>query len=223
MRDPDADHLVDSRKELVVVLAAEHRDVDDLSVLAGGQPQRGVLHLARLLAEDRAQQALLGGELGLALGRDLAHEDVLRADLGADVDDAVLVEVGQGLLTDVRDVPGDLLGSELGVAGLALVLLDVDRGEAVVLHEALAQDDGVLVVAALPGHERDEDVLAERQLTHVGGIAVGDDLARLDLAADLDGRALVEAGALVGADELLELVAERVARVLLDPDLGRRN
>ena len=109
-----------------------------------------VVHLARLLAEDRAQQPLLGGQLGLALRRDLADEDVAGRDLGALVDDPVLVEVAQALLADVRDVAGDLLRPELRVARLDLVLLDVDRGEQVVLDEALADDDGVLVVAALP-------------------------------------------------------------------------
>ena len=91
-----------------------------------GRRSERVLHLARLLAEDRAQQPLLRGQLGLALGRDLADQDVARPDLGADVDDPVLVEVPEGLLADVRDVAGDLLGAELGVAGLDLVLLDVD-------------------------------------------------------------------------------------------------
>ena len=103
-----------------------------------GTLRRGVADLAGLLTEDRAQQPLLRGQLGLALGRDLADQDVAGDDLGADADDAALVEVGEDLLADVRDVAGDLLGAELGVPGVDLVLLDVDRGEDVVLHEALA-------------------------------------------------------------------------------------
>src|SRR5215831_6643053 len=43
--------------------------------------QRRVLHLARFFTEDRAQQALLGRQLGLALRRDLADQDVARLDL----------------------------------------------------------------------------------------------------------------------------------------------
>ena len=168
--------------------------------------ERGVAHLARLLAEDRAQQPLLRRQLGLALGRDLADEDVARGDLGADADDAALVEVGEDLLGDVRDVAGDLLGAELGVAGVDLVLLDVDRGQDVVLHEALRQDDRVLVVVALPRHERDEQVLAERHLAAVGAGTVGDDLAGLDPVALVDDRLLVDAGALVGAAELVQPV-----------------
>ena len=125
--------------QLVAVVAAEHLDVDDLARLAVGHLERGVADLAGLLTEDRAEQALLGGELGLALGRDLADQHVAGADLGADADDAALVEVGEDLLGEVRDVPGDLLGAELGVAGVDLVLVDVDRREHVVPHEALAR------------------------------------------------------------------------------------
>ena len=55
--------------------------------------------------------------------------------LGADADDAALVEVLERLLADVGDVAGDLLGAELGVAGLDLELLDVDRGEEVLLDQ----------------------------------------------------------------------------------------
>ena len=63
----------------------------------------------------------------------------------------------------------DLLRAELGVAGVDLVLVDVDRRQHVVLHEALAEDDRVLEVVALPRHQRDEQVLAERQLAVIGG------------------------------------------------------
>ena len=146
----DPDQLVDARRQLVALVAAEHLDVDDLARLAVGHLERGVAHLAGLLAEDGPQEPLLGGQLGLALGGDLADQHVAGADLGADADDAALVEVGEDLLGEVRDVPGDLLGAELGVAGVDLVLVDVDRREHVVLHQPLGQDDGVLEVVALP-------------------------------------------------------------------------
>src|SRR5690606_13569597 len=123
-----------------------------------------------------------------------------------DVDDPLLVEVLERLLADVRDVPRDLLRPELRVARLDLVLLDVDAREQVVLDEAVADDDRVLVVAALPAHECDEHVPAERELAALGRARVGDRLAVVDPLADVDDRALVDARPLVAADELLELV-----------------
>ncbi len=185
------------RPVAVVVRAGEEASLYDLAALAVGHAQRGVLHLARLLAEDRPQQLLLRRQLGLALGRDLADEDVAGLHLGADADDAVLVEVAEALLADVGDVAGDLLGPELGVAAFDLVLLDVDGGELVVLRDLLRDDDRVLEVVALPAHEGAEERLAQRQLTGVGRGAIGQRLAGLDLVAALHQGAVVDAGALV--------------------------
>ena len=86
-----------------------------------------VANLAGLLAEDGAQQALLGGELGLALRGDLAHQNVAREHLGAHADDAVGVQVGNHVVGDVRDLAGDLLGAELRVASVDFVFGDMDR------------------------------------------------------------------------------------------------
>src|SRR3954449_12935026 len=167
LRDVDAHQLVDTGGQLVAVVTVEDPNADDLALFAVRHLQRRVADLARLLTEDRAEQPLLRRQLGLALGRDLADQDVAWHDLGADADDSAFVEVGEDLLGDVRDVPGDLLGAQLGVTGVDLVLLDVDRGEDVVLHQALGEDDRVLVVVALPRHERHQQVLAERHLALV--------------------------------------------------------
>lgn len=71
-------------------------------------------------------------------------------------------------------------GPQAGVAGVDLVLLDVDRGEDVVLHQTLAEDDRVLVVVALPRHERHEEVATERHLATVGRGTVGDEATLLE-------------------------------------------
>ena len=114
--------------ELVARLAGEHLHIHDDAALAVGHLQGGVAHLAGLLAEDGAEQPLLGGEVGLALGRDLAHQDVAGTDLCADADDAILVQILQGVLAHIGDVSCDLLRAQLGVPGVDLVLFDVDGG-----------------------------------------------------------------------------------------------
>src|SRR5229473_298461 len=219
----DTDHLVDARAQLILVLAREHLDVDHDAALAVWDAQARVADLARLLAEDRAEQPLLGRQLGLALGRDLADQDVALLNFGADVDDAALVEVAQRVVGDVGYVTGDLFGTELRLAGLGLVLLDVDRGVHVLLDHALRQKDRVLEVVALPGHERDEHVASERHLAVFDRGPVGEDVALVDVLARLDLGAVVEAGALVGARELLQRVVPlRSAGVWLDDDLEDR-
>ena len=147
-------------------------------------------------------------------GRDLADQRVARVHFGADVDDARLVETSQLVLRQVRDVAGDFLGAQLGVARHDHQLLDVDRGVAVFGDHALADEDRVLEVVAVPGHERDQHVLAERQLADVGRGAVGNDVLGVDLVAALDDRALVDVRVLVRA-----LVLDQVVDV--DADLAR--
>ena len=97
-------------------------------------------------------------------------------------------------------------GPELGVSRHHLVLVDMDGGEHVVAHDTLAEKDRVLVVVAVPRHEGDECVAAERQVADIGRRPVGDDVALLDPVSHRHQRALVDAGRLVRALELLERV-----------------
>ena len=127
-------------------------------------------------------------------------------DERADLHDAALVEIAEGLLADIGNVAGELLAAELRLADFDVELLDVDRGVGVFVHQLFADDDRVLEVVALVGHERDEHVAAQGQVALERRGAVGDDVALLHLVADLDDRLLVLAGPLVEADELPQVV-----------------
>ena len=78
LRDVHPYELVHARRQLVAVIAVEHADADHLAGLAVRDLERGVADLARLLPEDRTEEPLLGGELRLALRRDLARRDSRR-------------------------------------------------------------------------------------------------------------------------------------------------
>ena len=186
--------------------AAEALGVDNHAFFAGGHFQRIVLHVFAGSAEDRMQQFFFRRQFALALGSNLADEDIAGPDAGADADDAALVKIGQGSLADIGDVAGELFAAELGLADFDVVFLDVNRGERVFLHEPLADDDGVFEVVAVEGHERDQHVAAQGEFALMGGGAVGDDLTLLDALAFLDDRLLVQAGALVEADEFAQIV-----------------
>jgi hypothetical protein len=75
----------------------------------------------------------------------------------------------------------------------------------VVGDDALANQDRVLEVVTVPRHERDQYVLAERQLTEVGRGAVGDDVTLGNTVALLDDR-LVNVRVLVRPRVLGEVV-----------------
>ena len=71
--------------------------------------------------------------------------------------------------------------------------------------------DRVLEVVAVPRHERDQHVLAERELAQVGRRTVRQHVAARDLVAGVHQRTLVDAGVLVRA---------RVLRQVVDVDAG---
>ena len=75
----------------------------------------------------------------------------------------------------------------------------MDSGEAIFFHHPLRQQNRVLEVVAIPGHEGDAHVLAQCQITHVDGRAIGKDIATLDHVTGADNGTLVHAGVLVGA------------------------
>ena len=217
--DVDAHHHVDAGGQFVLVFPGKDLDVDDDAALAVRHLQGGVADLAGLFAEDGAQQALFRGQLGFALGGHLAHQDIARTDFRADADDAVFVQVTHGVFADVGDVPGDFFRAQLGFPGFGLVFLDVDGGVLVLPDQALAQQNGVLIVVAFPGHETDQHVLAQTDFTLFGGRTVRQQVARLDALAEADPRALVDAGALVGAGEFDQMIFMLGADVVADDDL----
>jgi hypothetical protein len=111
-----------------------------------------------------------------------------------------------------------LLVAELRRPGVDLVLVNVDRRENVVLHEALGEHDRVLEVVALERHEGDEQVCAERKLAVVGRAAVCQHLAREHSVAQAHHRLVVDERSLVRAHELRQRVGV-LAVLRLDDDL----
>src|SRR2546421_2045992 len=151
--------LIDARRQFITRVTREHFDFDNLTALPVRYPQRGIFDFTGFLTEDSSQELFFRRQFCLALWRDFTNKNILRAYFRSDVDDTALIQVAQSLFTDVRYIARDLLGSELGIACIDLVLLDVYRGEVVFTDDAFADKNGVLVVTALPAHEGNEDVL----------------------------------------------------------------
>ena len=111
------------------------------------------------------------------------------------------------------------LGAQLGIPGLGLILLDMDGGEHILLHHALVEQHGVLVVVALPGHEAHEDVPAQGDLAPVGGGAVGQYVLIVYPLACIDNGPLVDAGGVVGAQIFGQAVLLGLAAVISYSDI----
>src|ERR1700674_4029108 len=136
---------------LFSALAGEDLDVHDGALDARRAVERSVANIAGLFAEDGAQELFFRCERGLALGGDLADQNVAWLDDRADANDAAFIQVAKERLADVGNVASNFLGTELGVAGFDFVLLDVNRGVVIVLDQLFADQDGVFEVVAAPG------------------------------------------------------------------------
>src|ERR1035437_3857973 len=194
---------------LLLPLAGENLAIDDGALDARRAVERCVLHIAGLFAENRAQQLLFGSQLGFALGRHLAHQNVARLDRGADPDDPALVQVAQETVRDIRNVAGDFLRSQLGVAGFDFEFFNVDRSVVIVLDQLLAHQDGVFEVVPAPGHERHQHVASQGQFAQVGARTIGQNRALGDALAHADNRLLIDTGVLVAPLELRQLIDVR--------------
>jgi hypothetical protein len=95
----------------------------------------------------------------------------------------------------------------------------MDRGVFVILHQPLADEDGILEVAALPTQVGDDDILPQRQFTALGAGGIGQHIAALHHIALEDDGALVDAGALVGAVVFAQMIDATRAVLLLHDDL----
>ena len=162
---------------LLLPLAREDFAIDNGAFDSGRAVERRILHVAGLFAENRAQQFLFRSELGFALGRHFAHQNVARLHRGADADDAAFIQIAQEGIRDIRNIARDFLRPQLGVAGLDFELLDMDRGVVVFLDQLFADQDGVFEVVTAPRHERHQDVSPQRQFAHIGARTVGQNLS----------------------------------------------
>src|SRR5690606_7023545 len=82
----------------------------------------------------------------------------------------------------------------------------VNRGVAVVGHDLLGNQNRILEVVAVPRHEGDQHVLAERELTQIGGRTIGQHVATGDEIATFHDGALVDVGVLVRTRVLGQVV-----------------
>ena len=203
--------LVHARRQLVSVLPGKYLCIHDDSVCAVRHLKGGIADFSCLLAENSAQQALLCGQLSLALGSNLSYQDISCADFCADTDNTALIQVFQGILAHARYVAGDFFRSQLGVTGFRLILLNMDGGVDVFLNQTLGQKNRILVIVAFPCHESDERVLAKGNLAVISGRTVCDYLSGLHVVVLIYNRLLVVTVALVASLKLGQMVHIAVA------------
>ena len=137
--DVDDAFYLDGQRTSVLLdaLAGEDLSPDHGSNHSWWHPKRSVADVTGLLTENGPQELLFWRQLCLTLGSDLADQDVALPDLSANLHDSSLVEVAEGLLSDVGNVARDLFLSELGIASCYLELFNVNGRVVIIANQAL--------------------------------------------------------------------------------------
>ena len=97
--------------------------------------------------------------MGFTFRGDFAHQDIATLDFRADVDDSGFIQFGQGFFAYVRNIRGNFFRTVFRIACDTGFLFDMNRGKPVVPDNPLGNQDGILEVITVPGHERDQHVL----------------------------------------------------------------
>src|SRR5690606_26810219 len=140
------------------------------------------------------------------LGCHFTDQHVVGTHFGADVHNAGIVQTVQLNFGQVADIAGDILRSQLRVTGNNRQLFDVNRSVAIVSHDLLGDQNRVLEVVAVPGHEGDQHVLTQSQFAQVSRCAVSQHVTTSHDIATFDDRTLVDVGVLVGTGVLGHVV-----------------
>src|SRR5208337_311285 len=191
---------------LIRAFAREDLHIHHDALDTRGASQGSIADVAGLFAEDGAQKLFLRSELSFTLGGNLADQNIAGLYVSSNADNATLVQVHQQGFRNIRDVTRDFFRTQLGVTRFDFELLDMNRGIGILFYELLADQDGVFKVVTSPGHEGHEYVTPQGQLPMVGTGTVGEDLSCQNTLVFVDRRLLVDAGVLVGATELGQLV-----------------
>ena len=82
----------------------------------------------------------------------------------------------------------------------------MNRRETILHNDSLRDQNRILEVVSVPRHERDQQVLTQRELAHVGRRSVGEYITAGDLIASFDERPLVNTGVLIRTRVLRKVV-----------------
>ena len=220
LSNKDADQVVYSWRQVVSSLTAEADNVNNATIRAVWHLEGRITNIVCLSTEDCAKQALFCGQSSLTLRSDLTNQNIARANLSADADDTVIVEVCEHVLTKVWNLAGNLLSTKLGITSINLVAGNVNGGQKVFLNNTLGDDNTVLVVVAFPWHVSNGKVCTKCQLRVVNRWTVCDWLAFLDLLSNSDDWTMVDASGLVGALVLRKIVALRTVLIGVDDNVS---
>ena len=161
LSDIDTNQFVHASFEDIVIFFRECLYIDDNSGFTVRNTYGRITDFADLLIEDGTIQAFFSRKLRFSLRSDFSYKNISGSDFGSYANDPVFVDITKGVIADIRNLTGDFFGTELRIAGFALVLFNMNRSVYIIPDELFVNKDSILVVVAFPCHKSDQNILTE--------------------------------------------------------------
>src|SRR5665647_2996947 len=125
---------------------------------------RSITDFTDLFAKDGTIQAFFCCKFCLAFWRNFTDKNISCSYFGTNADNTILIKIAQRIITDVGDFTGDFLSAELGIAGFALILFNMNGCVYILADKSLIYKNSILVVVTFPCHESDQYIFTESKL-----------------------------------------------------------
>ena len=219
LRNVNADELIYARRQFIAVFTGKFLDVDHFPEFSMRHTERCITDFSFLIAENVTEKTFFRSQFCFPFRRYFADKDITGTYIGADTDNTVFIKIFQSVVADGCQLSCDLFFAQLRITGITLVFFNMDRGVQVIFAETFRNEHGVFMVISFPGYERHKHVVSESQLASVGGHAICQCLPGFDLVPFVYDGMLVDAGALVGPEELNQVISIIFAVIRADDNL----
>ena len=105
----NTNRLIHTGRKLVAVLPGENLGIHHNTIFAVRYFQRSVPNFPCLFTENSTKKPFLRSQLRLALGRNLAHQNIAGPHLCADTYNSPVVQILQRIVAHTGNIPGNLL------------------------------------------------------------------------------------------------------------------
>ena len=217
--DIAANKHINARCKLLALITGKYLNVNDDTSFTVRNFKGVITNFSCLFAENSTEKSFFCCKLSFTLRCYLTNEDITCADFSTDTNDSAVVKILESVIADIRNVTGDLFGSELCISCFDLIFFDMDRSVHIFTNNTFIKENGVFVVVAFPCHEADEGILTNGNFTVAGCRTVSENLTNVNFFTAVNDRTLIYASALIGTLELDEFVGVGCACTVLNNDL----
>ena len=126
LSDINPDYHICPRWQFITLFTGEQPDINYPTFFTIGNSQGVVADITGFFTKDGAEEFFFGGLVRFTLGSNFSHENIPSIYPRPNADNALFIQLSEGIFTNVGNFYGDFFGYEFGLSGFDLVFFDVN-------------------------------------------------------------------------------------------------